>query len=50
MISGKGVYKYSDGRIYEGQFFENLKHGRGKHVMKSGIIYNGEYKLGERDG
>ena len=50
MISGKGIYKYSDGRIYDGEFFQNAKHGKGKYVMKSGVIYDGQFAFGERDG
>lgn len=29
-MHGKGIMKWSDGRIYEGEFKDDLKHGLGK--------------------
>ena len=27
VIAGRGKYKWSDGRIYDGQWVNNMKHG-----------------------
>ena len=36
--------------MYEGDYFENKKEGRGKFTFVSGNVYDGEWKEGKQDG
>jgi hypothetical protein len=45
-VNGKGIYKYSNGVVYEGDFVNNLKNGIGVMVWQSGDKYIGEWKAG----
>mmetsp|Transcript_12357 Transcript_12357/g.17169 ORF Transcript_12357/g.17169 Transcript_12357/m.17169 type:complete len:574 (-) Transcript_12357:50-1771(-) len=49
-ITGKGIRKYADGRVYKGDFFEGLMHGQGTlqdtHGEYSGS-FNENYKEGQ---
>ena len=38
---GKGVYKYSDGTVYEGEFREDSQTGRGVLRYLNGDVYEG---------
>jgi hypothetical protein len=43
-IDGLGKFEYFDGSIYEGNWKENKKHGRGKFIETNGeSVYNGEW-------
>ena len=48
MPHGRGIYKWSDGRIYEGQLKDGLQHGKGKYTMPDGRYFEGEFKKGEQ--
>jgi hypothetical protein len=41
--NGFGVYKWSDGAFYEGNFRDGKFHGRGRIVRSDGSIYVGEF-------
>ena len=41
---------YKNGDIYEGQFSEGKRHGRGTYRFANGDIYEGEYRDGKRCG
>lgn len=45
---GFGVYKWADGRIYEGMWENGKQHGEGKYKQKDGSIKIGEWKNGKR--
>ena len=32
-MHGNGVFTYEDGTVYEGEFRDNLKHGKGKLTL-----------------
>lgn len=49
-MSGEGVYRWSDGRQYKGQYKNGLKDGFGEYVWVDGRIYTGEWKDGKRHG
>ena len=49
-VNGKGIYKYSNGAVYEGEFVNNLKNGIGVMVWQSGDKYIGEWKAGNITG
>ena len=33
MVSYSGTYKYEDGTVYEGEWMDGKKHGRGKAIL-----------------
>lgn len=49
-MQGIGLYFYDDGSKYEGEWFRNMRHGRGKMLYKSGDVYEGEWELDKRSG
>jgi len=46
-MSGFGVMKWPDGKIYEGEFMNDLKHGKGKLVTTEGKVYEGTWVAGK---
>jgi hypothetical protein len=42
-MNGYGVRIYATGNTYEGQWANDLKHGKGKFTWKEGNKYNGDY-------
>ena len=49
-MHGRGVYRYADGSVYEGDFKDGKKHGRGVYRSASGNLYEGDYKDGKMHG
>ena len=47
---GKGVYHFSDGTWYEGEFVANMHHGHGTIHYASGASYEGEWRAGKKHG
>lgn len=45
-----GVQERRYGYMYEGEFREGLKHGRGKMVLSNGNTYEGSFQYGKRQG
>ena len=44
-LQGIGRFEYHDGSIYEGDWHENKKHGRGKLIEADGFtVYNGSWE------
>ncbi len=41
---------YVNGSKFEGEYFNDLKHGFGKYVLKNKEIYEGEFKKGKKCG
>ena len=46
-IHGKGLYCWSDGRKYEGEYLEDKKHGFGIYTWADGRRYHGMWKDGK---
>lgn len=44
------MYRYKDGGVYEGEWQDNKKHGRGLLKYANGSVYEGEFKNGVADG
>ncbi len=44
------VKKYEDGSIYEGEWKNGKRDGKGKYTYTNGGIFEGKYKNGKRDG
>ena len=49
-IDGEGVFVFSDGSKYTGQFLNRLPHGSGKVLYANGELYEGKMKEGSFDG
>lgn len=47
---GKGVYKWSNGEVYDGEWYQGLKHGYGIWKGVLGDSYIGEWKNSRADG
>ena len=50
MRDGRGVYKWSDGQVYDGEWRANNRHGRGVHTFADGRRYAGQWKDGLIEG
>ncbi|MBF0127177.1 MAG: hypothetical protein HQM02_08190 [Magnetococcales bacterium] len=48
--NGKGVYIYSSGDFYSGDWSNGDKHGQGIYVFKSGDRYSGTWHLNQKHG
>ena len=46
MKHGVGIYKYTNGDVYQGEWRFNKKEGRGLYTFQSGAVYAGEWKKG----
>jgi len=46
----KGEMNYPEGDIYEGEFKDDKKHGKGTYTWNDGSKYTGDWKNGKRDG
>jgi hypothetical protein len=42
-MSGNGIRIYASGNRYEGQWANDLKHGKGKFKWQGGNTYEGQY-------
>ena len=49
-MHGRGVYRYADGTVYEGDFKDGKKHGRGVYRFANGSVYEGDWKDGKEHG
>lgn len=45
---GYGVYRWADGRVYEGNWYNGKQHGTGKYILQEGTIKIGEWVNGKR--
>lgn len=50
MMHGKGIYKWGDGRIFEGQYVDDRKQGIGIYLWADGRAYHGEWNAGKQHG
>ena len=46
-MSGRGVFKWYDGKIYEGEFKRNKLHGNGELYYPNGQMARGVWEFGE---
>ena len=46
-MSGRGVFKWKDGKIYEGEFYKNQLHGEGEMYFPNGQMVKGFWRNGE---
>ena len=45
-----GLCVKASGAKYEGEYQNDLKHGRGKYTYPNGDVYDGEWSEGKRHG
>ena len=45
---GKGIYKWKDGRMYDGDWKNDAQHGVGAYVLPSGKSKKGRWENGRR--
>lgn len=50
MMSGQGVYSWSDGSSYDGAFWNGKLHGEGRFQWSDGSIYEGSWNCGQMSG
>jgi len=50
MMHGHGIYKWGDGRIFEGTYVDDRKQGQGIYLWADGRAYNGEWNQGKQHG
>ena len=43
MMDGKGVFKWPDGIIYEGEYKKDVKSGKGKLFLEENKYYEGNW-------
>ena len=49
-MSGGGRYKFANGDIYQGEYLNDVRHGKGKLTHANGIVYDGAWVSGTRAG
>ena len=47
---GKGVYVYSNGDMYKGDWKDDKREGKGMYKSNDGVIYEGDWKHDKREG
>ena len=43
-------YKFANGDVYEGEYLNDLRHGKGKLTHANGIVFDGSWVSGVRAG
>lgn len=46
----KGIYKYKNGDVYDGEWMNDLKHNQGILMLKEGSQYSGSFNKGKKSG
>ncbi len=46
----KGVYKSKLGYMYDGQYKDNIKHGKGRFSYADGKVYEGDFVANKKHG
>jgi hypothetical protein len=41
---GKGIMKYKSGRVYEGDWSNDVRHGHGYERYQNGNVYTGQFE------
>eukprot|EP00984_Skeletonema_dohrnii_P023108 scaffold12201_cov75-Skeletonema_dohrnii-CCMP3373.AAC.1 len=50
IVNGKGIYKWANGDIFDGQMVDGMMHGEGKMTYKDGSEYSGGWFKAKRHG
>lgn len=49
-MHGRGIFIWSDGRKYQGEYINDKKQGFGEFSWPDGRCYKGQWKNGKQDG
>ena len=49
-MEGVGIYTWNDGRVYEGEYKDDKKHGYGIYQWADGRKYKGYWTRGKQNG
>jgi len=49
-MHGQGIFEWSNGIRFEGEYLNDLKHGIGKFEWPDGRWYKGQWSFGKQDG
>lgn len=47
MMEGEGIFRWFDGKVYYGYFWQGMMHGKGKLCFGNGQVVEGEWWYGE---
>ena len=47
-MNGYGIYKYTNGQIYEGEYINGIREGKGRIILNNKIVYEGDFLGGHR--
>jgi len=47
-MHGQGLFTWADGRMYDGDYFDDKQHGEGIYLTSKGEVKRGEWKEGKR--
>ena len=50
VITFLGIYKWGDGKTYEGNWEHGEMHGKGKFIWPDGRKFDGNYRFGKKYG
>lgn len=50
LMSGRGVYSWADGRMYDGEWYGNSMHGQGRFDWPDGRMYFGRFERDKKHG
>ncbi len=46
MKNGKGIFRFNDGNVYQGEYLQGWEIGYGRYILKNGNIYEGYWVNG----
>lgn len=49
-MSGSGIYRWADGRVFEGEFSDDNRHGLGVEIGANGAKTHGRWEKGVYKG
>ena len=44
MPNGEGTFKFTNGDVYKGTFYNGMSHGKGELIKANGDTYKGDFK------
>ena len=47
-MNGHGIYRYANGQIYDGEYINGIREGKGRIIINNTVVYDGEFRGGHR--